>query len=336
MSKIQEIMSKHVIVDVNEHIHVVDGKVIDYEPDTIDFEDENQVSDFFDMVSKVFVHELLPERYGKGNTCVVITGTKSDRTKSISTQGMHHFPPELKEKVQQAILEYENQLKNERIHDIMSKHVIIDIDDYVHVIDGKVICYEPDTIDFEDEEQVKNLFGIATNLYKNGFYTEEYGHGNTRFVISGSKEYVEKYGNIDSMTHFPSELKEKVQQAILEYENQLKKEHIRDMMKQHVIVDIDEHIHVVDGKVIYYEPDTIDFEDEEQVENFFGMVEDLFVHELYPERYGHGNTMLVITGDKNCADKYLSMNGMHHFPSELKEKVKVAINGYRDRKGNNV
>ncbi|MBU5446323.1 hypothetical protein [Blautia sp. MSJ-36] len=222
---ISDMMSKHTIVDVNEHIHVVDGKVIYYEPDTIDFEDENQVSDFFDIVSEIFVNELLPERYGKGNTYAVITGMKSDRTKSISTQGMHHFPLELKEKVQQAVVEYENQLKNEHIH---------------------------------------------------------------------------------------------------------------DMMKQHVIVDVNEHIHVIDGKVLYYEPDTIDFEDEEQVENFFGMVEDLFVHELYPERYGHGNTMLVITGDKDCVDKYLSMNGMHHFPPELKKKVKVAIDEYRNGAGNNV
>lgn len=28
MSKIQEMMSKHVIIDIDEHIHVVDGKVI--------------------------------------------------------------------------------------------------------------------------------------------------------------------------------------------------------------------------------------------------------------------------------------------------------------------
>ena len=118
--------------------------------------------------------------------------------------------------------------------------------------------------------------------------------------------------------------------------NQLKNERIHDMLKQHIIVDINEHIHVVDGKVIYYEPDTINFDDEEQVRNFLGMVDDLFVHELYPERYGHGNTMLVITGEKNCADKYVSMNGMHHFPPELKKKVKVAVDEYENGSGNNV
>lgn len=106
------------------------------------------------------------------------------------------------------------------INDMMGEHTIVDIDDYVHVINGKVICYEPDTIDFESEEQVKNLLDIATNLYKNGFYTEEYGHENTRFVISGSKACVEKYGNVDDMTHFPSDIMAKVRAAIAAYENQ--------------------------------------------------------------------------------------------------------------------
>ena len=112
-----------------------------------------------------------------------------------------------------------NQLKNERIHDMLKQHIIVDINEYIHVVDGKVICYEPDTIYFESEEQVKNLFDIATNLYKNGFYTEEYGHGNTRFVISGSKEYIEKYGNTDDMTHFPPELLEQIRKAVKDYEN---------------------------------------------------------------------------------------------------------------------
>lgn len=106
------------------------------------------------------------------------------------------------------------------VDDMMKQHTIVDINDYIHVIDGKVICYESNTIDFGSEEQVKNLLDIATNLYQNGFYTEEYGHENTRFVISGSKTCVEKYGNIDDMTHFPSELKKKVRIAMDEYKLQ--------------------------------------------------------------------------------------------------------------------
>ena len=217
---VDDMMKQHVIIDINELIHVVDGKVLYYESDTIDFKDEEQVKNFFGMVDDLFVHELYLERYGHGNTMLVITGEKNCADKYISMNGMHHFPLEIKERVQKVILSYENQLKKERIDKMLEQHTIVDINDYIHVIDGKVICYEPNTIDFESEEQVKNLLDIATNLYQNGFYTEEYGHENTRFVISGSKTCVEKYGNIDDMTHFPLKLKKKVRAAMDEYKLQ--------------------------------------------------------------------------------------------------------------------
>lgn len=67
-------MKEHTIVDIDDYVHVVDGKVVCYEPDTMDFEDENQVSDFFDIVAQLFVHPLLQEKYGFGNTCATIVG----------------------------------------------------------------------------------------------------------------------------------------------------------------------------------------------------------------------------------------------------------------------
>ncbi len=134
------------------------------------------------------------------------------------------------------------------------------------------------------------------------------------------------------MQYFSPELKEKVQQAIAEWKNkELKTMSISDMMSKHVIVDVNEHIHVVDGKVIYYEPDTIDFEDENQVRDFFEIVSEIFVNELLPERYGKGNTYAVITGIKSDRTKSISTQGMHHFPSEIMEKVKVAVDEYRER-----
>lgn len=215
---VEDMMKEHTIVDINEHIHVIDGKVLYYVPDTIDFEDENQVGDFFDMVSAVFVHELLPERYGKGNTCVVITGTKSDRNKIISMQGMHHFPSELKEKVQQVVLEYENQLKNEHIRDMMKQHAIINIDDYVHVIDGKVICYEPDVINFENEEHVASFFRFVDRLFncEEPFLQERRGKGNTRAILQGRKDNIVKTLGLARISDFPPELLEKVKEAINE------------------------------------------------------------------------------------------------------------------------
>lgn len=106
-------MKQHTIVDIDDYVHVIDGKVICYEPNTIDFTDKDQVNDFFDMIAKVFTHELLQARYGKNNTCVIISGIGSNREKIISMSGMHHFPPELMEKIKVAVCEYEEQYGTE-------------------------------------------------------------------------------------------------------------------------------------------------------------------------------------------------------------------------------
>ena len=333
---INDMMNEHVIVDIDDYVHVVDGKVIYYEPDTIDFEDEEQVENFFGMVEDLFVHELYPERYGHGNTMLVITGDKDCADKYLSMNGMHHFPPELKEKVNQAVLEYENQLKNEHIRDMMKQHVIVDIDDDIHVVDGKVIDYEPDTIDFDDENQVHDFFDMVSKVFVHELLPERYGKGNTCVVITGTKSDRNKIISMQGMHHFPSEIMEKVQQAVLEYENQLKNERIRDMMKQHVIVDIDDYVHVIDGKVICYEPDTIDFESEEQVKNLLDIATNLYKNGFYTEEYGTGNTRFVISGSKEYVEKYGNIDDMTHFSSELMEKVRKAVNEYKNRSSNRI
>ncbi|MBU5446320.1 hypothetical protein [Blautia sp. MSJ-36] len=111
---------------------------------------------------------------------------------------------------------------------------------------------------------------------------------------------------------------------------------ISDMMKQHTIVDISDDLHVVDGKIIYYETDTIDFESEEQVANFFRMVNDLFVNDFYTEEYGHGNTMLVISGSKDYVRKYVNIDDMVHVPDELLTRVGKAIDEYKSRTSNTI
>ena len=223
------------------------------------------------------------------------------------------------------------------VSNMMKQHTIVDINECLHVIDGKVIYYDPDTIDFESEKQVENLLGMATDLFVNDFFTEEYGHGNTMLVISGCKEYVDKYVNIEDMVHVPPELKEKVQQVIAEYRNkELKTMSIHDMMNKHVIVDIDDYVHVIDGKVICYEPDAIDFESQEQVKNLFEIVSQAFVHELLPEDCGRANTRIIISGKKEIENKWVFTGYIDDFPSEVLEKVRTATDEYKKRTSNTV
>lgn len=109
MKTVNDMMKEHTIVDIDDFVHVVDGKVVCYEPDTIDFENFEQVENLFFVVSQMFTSDIFPENRGKGNTCYVFNGTKKEKCKWVHSQGMHHFPPELMKKVQEAIYEYEKK-----------------------------------------------------------------------------------------------------------------------------------------------------------------------------------------------------------------------------------
>lgn len=106
---------------------------------------------------------------------------------------------------------------------------------------------------------------------------------------------------------------------------------VSDMMKQHTIVDIDDYVHVIDGKVVCYEPNTINFESEEQVKNLFGIVSEAFVHELLPEDCGKANTRIVICDKKGNKNKWVFTEYIDDFPSELLGKVRNAITAYENR-----
>ena len=106
------------------------------------------------------------------------------------------------------------------INDMISGHTIVDIDDYIHVIDGKIVCYEPNTIDFEDAEQVKNLFGIVSEAFVHELLPEDCGKANTRLVICGKKENKNKWVFTEYIDDFPPEILEKLRNAVAAYENQ--------------------------------------------------------------------------------------------------------------------
>ena len=103
---VNDVMKAHTIVDIDDYVHVVDGKVVLYRPNVIDFGNIEQVENLFFVVSQMFVSDIFPEDRGKGNTCYVFNGVKNEKCKWVHSQGMHHFPPELMEKVRKAIDEY--------------------------------------------------------------------------------------------------------------------------------------------------------------------------------------------------------------------------------------
>jgi len=47
----------------------------------------------------------------------------------------------------------------------MKENQIVDIDGFVHVVNGKVICFKSDVFDLENSEDVENLICFSEELY---------------------------------------------------------------------------------------------------------------------------------------------------------------------------
>lgn len=59
---------------------------------------------------------------------------------------------------------------------------ILDIDGYAHIVNGKLMCFEPDLYDVNDPEHRKELFRIADALYTDKWTLPLYGK-NTVYAI---------------------------------------------------------------------------------------------------------------------------------------------------------
>lgn len=108
---------------------------------------------------------------------------------------------------------------------------------------------------------------------------------------------------------------------------------VQKIIDTHYIVDIDDYIHIVDGKCICYEADVIDFTDMKQVQAFFNMVDNLFSEPLLKDKYPLNETRAIITGTKSVFEKSLSFSSINDFPEDILEKVRGKMYGLSDRTG---
>ena len=55
------------------------------------------------------------------------------------------------------------------------------------------------------------------------------------------------------------------------------------------------------------------------------------VYRFFEEKYGHYNTMLVVSGNKNTVKKYVNIDHMTHVPDALKLKIKEVMDNYAEK-----
>lgn len=101
---------------------------------------------------------------------------------------------------------------------MMSENQIVDIDGWVHVIGGKVICFQPDVYDLNNPEDVKDLLEFAERLYVVPWLKPMYG-GQTICYLNKSPDGSIYHGMGDLevfLTNYSAEIQENIRSAMRE------------------------------------------------------------------------------------------------------------------------
>ena len=106
-------------------------------------------------------------------------------------------------------------------------------------------------------------------------------------------------------------------------------------MKENRVVDIDGYVHVVNGKVICFEPDVLNMKNADEMDEFYRFVDDLFVHDLLQPIYGN-NTMCILSRNGDVSGKIVSMESMCCLPDDVKEKVRRVLDETGSWTGNSI
>ena len=101
------------------------------------------------------------------------------------------------------------------VQTLISQHSIINVDECIHVVDGICIYYEPNTIDFTDINQVKDLFDFVETFKHDAFLNERHGKNNTCIFLSGVASKREKDVGFDYLTVLPEDKLEIVRRSNL-------------------------------------------------------------------------------------------------------------------------
>lgn len=98
----------------------------------------------------------------------------------------------------------------------MKENQIVDIDGYVHVINGKVVCFEPNVFDLKDIQDVKNLVDLSASLFVSEIRPAIYGE-DTMAVIKRHPDGVRRILSMSCITGLPESLQQKVRCAVREF-----------------------------------------------------------------------------------------------------------------------
>lgn len=98
----------------------------------------------------------------------------------------------------------------------MKENQITHVIGYIHVVNGKVIIFPPDTFDLNNSADVCYLLYLSKKLFTNDFYRPIYGKDTIVFIDKGSDDnsYMISEGDFGCL---PKECQEKIQEVLNEF-----------------------------------------------------------------------------------------------------------------------
>lgn len=101
------------------------------------------------------------------------------------------------------------------------KNQIIDVDGYVHIVNGKVICFESDVYDLHNLKHVEELLYLSLRMSSDDeddkFYYGGYGDNTILFLDRNPDNPVELTETMGSLRYMPEDYRRKIEGVL--YEN---------------------------------------------------------------------------------------------------------------------
>ena len=91
------------IVDFGDFVHLVDGKVICFEPGVYDLSDKKHLGYLFSLAEALYVDKLYPRRFGRDSICIVSKWPGSDEYDVDVHTWIGHLAPDVQAKIREAM-----------------------------------------------------------------------------------------------------------------------------------------------------------------------------------------------------------------------------------------
>ena len=88
---------------------------------------------------------------------------------------------------------------------LINEHQLVNIDNYIYVVDGVCVIIESDSLDFTDVRQLQDLFQYVYVFKTDSFLNERRGKNNTYIHISGYANELEKIVGFGDMRNIPKD-----------------------------------------------------------------------------------------------------------------------------------